>query len=231
MSGVLSAPLYCGKLRIGIIKTTNATATHPEGSDMIPKFQGPLRKVFLEYVILRSVGIVKEMNDPIAPTEKMALIGVSPPNISKSNNSPINQLAHTALTGVLVNGFTDDHHLESGKHPSLEYEKSTREAAIIHENDIANDKTTAKAVRACQDDGSWSCNLSVGTLLCQVERRVETRHGPNNGHETHQDANSVRPFGIVGDAPGDIVCVEFRQALVLSSVSSQNNHKRDKQEQ
>lgn len=52
-------------------------------------------------MILKRVGIVKEMKDPIAPTEKMASMA-TPPNINKQSKQPMNQFIQTALTGVRV---------------------------------------------------------------------------------------------------------------------------------
>ncbi|KAH3673933.1 hypothetical protein OGATHE_001913 [Ogataea polymorpha] len=103
------------------------------------------------------------MNDPIAPTEKMASIGVSPPNMSSSSSSPRNQLAHTALTGVFVVALTCDQALDSGKQPSLEYEKSTLDAAIIQEKAMEKERTIANAVsvitlslvRICAKNETW----------------------------------------------------------------------------
>lgn len=44
---------------------------------------------------------MKEMKDPIAPTEKMASMA-TPPNINKQSKQPMNQFIQTALTGVRV---------------------------------------------------------------------------------------------------------------------------------
>ncbi|KAG7841483.1 hypothetical protein KL942_001362 [Ogataea angusta] len=80
-----------------------------------------------------------------------------------------------------------------------------------------------------QHDGPRSGHLGVAALLGKVERRVESGHRPDHGHETHQNADPVRPLGKVGDSPGRVVAVELGKPLVASVVAAEDDNKRDEQ--
>lgn len=60
-----------------------------------------------------------------------------------------------------------------------------------------------------EDNGSRGGDLCVRALLGQVEGGVEPGHGPNDGHEGHEDADSVGPVGQVVKPPCDLVGVEL----------------------
>ncbi|KAG7721216.1 hypothetical protein KL949_000948 [Ogataea haglerorum] len=100
----------------------------------------------------------------------------------------------------------------------------------VRHGELENEPENASHGRG-QHDGPRRRQLGVAALLGQVERRVETGHRPDHGHEAHQDADSVRPLGEVGDSPGHVVAVELGQPLVASGVTAQDHNERDEQKE
>lgn len=140
-----------GKQRIGIMRTTKEQDIHPIGLLKTPKCHGPLRKLSPTKKVLIRIGVVKATyceraaraaisiaekvkgkigHNPPA-MEKMAPIVTLPPNMRQQRRIPMIVLIITALTGVLVVGFTFLIHDDIGKQSSLAYAKVTREAATI----------------------------------------------------------------------------------------------------
>jgi hypothetical protein len=96
----------------------HATAAAPIGLPKFPRCQGPLRNLLPTKKTLKEMGIVNATKQAMAPTENIARIAISPANISKQSRTPMVQLNHTALTGVLVCLFTFRQNLDKGKQPS-----------------------------------------------------------------------------------------------------------------
>jgi hypothetical protein len=77
------------------------------------------------------------------------------------------------------------------------------------------------------DDRSRTGDRGIGTLLAQMKRCIYiwhvntgpahseprdltiTRHGPDDGQETHENSDTIRPLGIVLNAPGNLVGLEL----------------------
>lgn len=179
--------------------------------------------------VYRGVGVFVHPLDPGGKWEAV-ITGIGKRHSGRGNHATLPH-GETAYDGQAKNGEGSllRHHLDEIRCPRLT-EIRVKDGRDVDDG-VRNDELQCPSCEASEatghDDGSWGSYISIAAFLGKMERRVVSRHGPDNGNETHEDSNSIRPVCSILNRPDLFRRKEFRSRVRAchSSRNHNDNHK------